>query len=199
MKEILQFDREFFRLINYTWHNDLFDGLMPLLRIPEFWAPFYLFLLFFILFNVKEKLGWLIFLGVLTVGLTDQVSSTLIKHNFYRIRPCAEEAIAAWRRVLSGCSINSSFTSSHAANHFGLAVFLYFTLKQYFGKYAYILFVWAFLVCYAQVYVGRHYPLDVICGGIVGAVIGVFTARLFKRMRSKTERKMLNEGSAENF
>ncbi|MEJ7611591.1 MAG: hypothetical protein WKF88_10480 [Ferruginibacter sp.] len=130
MKAIIQFDREFFRLINYTLHNDFFDWLMPLLRIPEFWGPLYIFLLLFILFNVKNNIGWLIFFGVLTVGLTDQVSSTLIKHNIHRIRPCAEEALSAWRRVLSGCSGNSSFTSSHAANHFGLAFFLYFTLKK---------------------------------------------------------------------
>ena len=185
MKEIIHFDREFFRLINSTLHNDLFDWLMPLLRIPTFWAPLYIFLLCFILFNVKHRTALLIFFAILTVALTDQVSSTLIKHNIYRLRPCADEALAAWRRVLSGCSTNSSFTSSHAANHFGLAVFLYATLRKHFGKYIYIFFIWAFLISYAQVYVGRHYPLDVICGGMVGALIGTFTGRLFNRFSQK--------------
>ncbi len=181
MKEIIQFDRAFFRLINYSLHNDFFDWLMPLLRIPTFWAPLYIFLLCFILFNVKHRTALLILFAIITVVLTDQVSSTLIKHNIYRLRPCADEALAAWRRVLSGCSANSSFTSSHAANHFGIAVFLYITLKKHFGKYIYIFFIWAFLISYAQVYVGRHYPLDVICGGLVGGLVGTFTGRLYNR------------------
>jgi undecaprenyl-diphosphatase len=181
LEQLLHFDRQFFRLINDRWHNSFFDWLMPLLRTPVFWSPLYIFLLFFLIFNYKKKAGWLILFAVITAALTDQVSSTLIKHNIHRLRPCAEEAIALWRRALVACGGNSSFTSSHAANHFGLAVFFYLTAKDLFGRYIYLFFVWAFLVCYAQVYVGVHYPFDVICGAIVGAIVAFIVAYIYKK------------------
>ena len=191
MNGILQFDRGFCRLINATWQNTFFDWLMPFLRIPAFWVPLYIFLLVFIILNVKKNAGLLILFTLITITLTDQVSSSLIKPFFHRLRPCADEAIAAWHRSLINCPINSSFTSSHAVNHFGLAMFFYFTLKEYLGKYASLFFVWAFAICYAQVYVGVHYPLDVICGGILGCMLGYFTAFLYKRILQYLRRKEL--------
>ena len=189
MKEqLLQFDRQLFRLINVTWHNAFFDWLMPLLRTPVFWAPLYIFLIFFLILNDKKNAGWLILFALITAVLTDQVSSTLIKHNIHRVRPCAEEAIALWRRALVACGGNSSFTSSHAANHFGLAVFFFLTTKDLFGKFIYLFFLWAFLVCYAQVYVGVHYPFDVICGGIVGMLLAYFTAYIYNKFILPSER-----------
>ena len=178
--QLLKLDTRLFKLVNADWHNQFFDWLMPWLRTPMFWSPLYIFILVFILTNVKKNRGLFILFTLLTVILTDQVSSTLIKGNIHRLRPCAEEAIAAWRRALVGCGGNSSFTSSHAANHFGLAFFLYKTLKEYCGRWIYLLFGWAFIVCYAQVYVGVHYPGDVIGGGIAGTLIGLFSAYLYK-------------------
>lgn len=181
LERLLHFDTQFFRLINDKWHNSFFDWLMPFMRTPSFWTPLYIFLLLFIAFNNKKNTGWLILFAVITAALTDQVSSTLIKHNIHRVRPCAEEAIALWRRVLVTCGGNSSFTSSHAANHFGLAVFLYLTVKDLFGKYIFLLFIWAALICYAQVYVGVHYPFDVICGAIVGSIVAYIVAYAYKK------------------
>jgi membrane-associated phospholipid phosphatase len=76
---------------------------------------------------------------------------------------------------------SSSFTSSHAANHFGIAVFCFFTLRQLWGKYVYLFLLWAASICFTQVYVGVHYPLDVFCGGILGSAIGTMTAYFFFR------------------
>jgi undecaprenyl-diphosphatase len=83
------------------------------------------------------------------------------------------------RFLLSYKPQSSSFTSSHATNHFALAAFFYFTLKKYFNKWGLLFFCWAFMICYAQVYVGVHYPFDVICGGIIGFSIGYGFARFF--------------------
>ena len=74
---------------------------------------------------------------------------------------------------------SSSFTSSHAANHFGLAVFFYCSLSKQVGKWAWLFIVWATAICYAQVYVGVHYPLDVVCGGVIGIVFGYLSAKTF--------------------
>lgn len=189
MKEIIAFDRSFFRLINSEWQNPFFDWLMPVVRIPAMWTPLYIFMLCMILGNVRKHSWLLILFAIITIVVTDQVSSTLIKHNIHRLRPCADEVIAAWRRAMIGCPINSSFTSSHAANHFAIATFFFLTLKQYFGKPMYLFFLWALLVSYAQVYVGVHYPFDVIAGGITGATLGCLTASIYKWTVRKLEER----------
>jgi undecaprenyl-diphosphatase len=76
---------------------------------------------------------------------------------------------------------SSSFTSSHAANHFGMAIFLYLTLKNDFGKWPLLFFLWAFSISFAQVYVGVHYPLDVTCGALIGILIGYLCGKSFNR------------------
>lgn len=81
---------------------------------------------------------------------------------------------------------SSSFTSSHAANHFAMAVFFYCTLSKHIGKWALLFFVWAAVIAYAQVYVGVHYPIDVACGGLIGIVFGYLSARLFNKFYGLT-------------
>jgi undecaprenyl-diphosphatase len=120
--------------------------------------------------------------AVVTGAFTDLVSSRLIKENVFRLRPCQDKSLADHIHVLvQYCPHSSSFTSSHAANHFGFAAFFYFTLKNYYGKWTALIFLWAFIICYAQVYVGVHYPIDVLCGALVGTVIGCLVSRLFNK------------------
>ncbi|GAC1418696.1 MAG: hypothetical protein NVS9B7_07970 [Flavisolibacter sp.] len=77
------------------------------------------------------------------------------------------------RFLVAYCPQSSSFTSSHAANHFGMAAFVSTALKPLIGPWIYLTYFWAFLIVYAQIYVGVHFPLDVIAGAIIGLVIGV--------------------------
>jgi undecaprenyl-diphosphatase len=76
---------------------------------------------------------------------------------------------------------SSSFTSSHAANHFAMATYLYSTLKEKQGKWPLVFFFWAFIISYAQVYVGVHYPIDVTCGALIGILIGYLSGKSFNR------------------
>jgi undecaprenyl-diphosphatase len=182
MEQFLKYDRQLFRLINYKWHNGFFDWLMPWLRNSNLWAPLYLFLLVLALVNYKKTVWWWILIGVATVSVTDLVSSRVIKEHIIRLRPCNEPAIADWVRVLVGYRPqSSSFISSHASNHFAMAMFFYVTLKKDFGKWPLVFFFWAFSICFAQVYVGVHYPLDVSCGALFGILIGYLSGKLFNR------------------
>ncbi len=182
MESLLNWDLELFRLINYKWHNSLFDTLMPLFRNPPFWYPLYFFLLIFIIINFKKSSGWWIVFAVSTVVITNFISSNIIKDHILRLRPCNDEAIADWVRVLVGYRPqSSSFTSSHAANHFGMGVFFYATFKKQFSTWPYLFLIWAALVSYAQVYVGVHYPIDVICGAAIGILIGNLSANIFNK------------------
>jgi membrane-associated phospholipid phosphatase len=182
MQSLLKWDLYFFKLINYDWSNSLFDYWMPLFRNAPFWNPLYFFLIAFAVVNFKKTGWWWVLFAAITASCTDLISSQLIKGNIIRVRPCNEFAISEWVRVLVAYRPqSSSFTSSHAANHFGLAFFLYLTLKDQFTHWPKLFFVWAGVIGYAQIYVGVHYPIDIIGGALVGCIIGYFTARIFNK------------------
>ncbi len=182
MEQLLTYDRRLFRLINYDWHNGFFDWLMPWLRNAEMWYPLYLFLALFVAINYKKNSGWWILFFVVTIAVANFVSSNLIKEHIIRLRPCNDPSLASWVRVLVGYRPqSSSFTSSHATNHFAMAMFLYLTLKGQLGKWPSLFFIWAFLISYAQVYVGVHFPLDVSSGAVIGILIGYLSGKSFSR------------------
>ncbi|MBK8953405.1 MAG: phosphatase PAP2 family protein [Chitinophagaceae bacterium] len=121
-------------------------------------------------------------MAAVTVALTNYISSDIIKELVWRPRPCRDAAIAHQVRfIVEYCPQSSSFTSSHAVNHFGMAAFIYLTGRNLFGKWLQLFFLWAFIVIYAQVYVGVHYPLDVLCGAVVGMLTGYLTASIFNK------------------
>jgi membrane-associated phospholipid phosphatase len=180
LQEILKWDRECFKVINNQWTNSFFDLLFPFIRNAYFWLPLYLFLLTLVVFNFRRN-GWLwVLFAILTAASSDLLSSSVIKEWIYRPRPCNDLNMVGYVRLLAAyCGMNSSFTSSHAVNHFAFAMFVFYTLRKYNLKWTWLLFPWALLVCYAQVYVGVHYPIDVIAGGILGVTIGFAWARFF--------------------
>jgi membrane-associated phospholipid phosphatase len=181
-EQLIRLDHWLFGVINQKWTNSFFDNIFPFLRQGEIWVPFYLFLLFFATMNFGRK-GWLwSFSLIMTVVISDLASSSLIKHLVFRYRPCANPDMENQVRVLVNyCPYNSSsFTSSHACNHFAMAFFIYLTLKQT-GSLWRIVFLWAFLISYSQVYVGVHYPIDVATGAILGSTIGYAMALFFQK------------------
>ncbi len=183
MQSLLNWDRATLRQINAVWHNPFLDWLMPLLRNADLWTPLYFFLVLFALVNYKKTGWWWFLMAAITVIASNIISSDIIKQNIHRLRPANDPALAGWLRRLPGIAFpqSSSFTSSHAANHFSMATFFYLTFKNEIGKWAPLFFVWAAAICYAQMYVGVHFPIDIICGGIIGALIGYGTAGFFNK------------------
>ncbi len=185
MHQLLESDRHLFKLINSEWHNAILDALLPLIRHQLYWAPFYLFMILFMVINYKKNGYWWVVFVICLAALTNVISSDLIKENIYRLRPCNDPTMAdGLRFLLSYRPQSSSFTSSHATNHFGMAAFMFYTLRNQIGKTAWIFFIWAGLISYAQIYVGVHYPLDVIFGGLVGFLFGYLSARSFNKIYS---------------
>ena len=176
---IQHWDATLFQFINGSLGNPVFDALLPWCRDRFFWAPVYLFLGAFTLLNYGRR-GWLIIFSlILAVGLTDFTSSTLIKKNVQRLRPCNDPEMFDKLESRVPCGGGYSFTSSHAANHFAVAVFLIGIFGGRLRGLRPVALGWAGLIAFSQVYVGVHYPGDVFCGALLGSGIGWGIAKLY--------------------
>lgn len=173
-------DQELFHIINSEWTNPFFDGVLPLLRDKMTWIPVYVFIVSFFLVNYRSKAYFIILFLIVSVGISDMVSSKFIKPTIERIRPCNDDDLIQ-KRVLVRCGSGYSFTSSHASNHFALSFFLIFLLYDHKKWIKFLLLFWAISVSYAQVYVGVHYPLDVISGGLLGFVIAAISFNFYRK------------------
>ncbi len=165
MDALLRFDIWLFYLINHAGANPVFDAVMPFLTdFSNFEIPAAIaWVLLMVLGGKKGRVTALIL--AVTLLLTDQLSSHVVKPLFHRGRPCAELTDV---RLLVGFKNTFSFTSTHAVNIFGSATVLSLAYKRLAPAFLGV----AFAVAYSRVYVGVHYPLDVICGGALGAGIG---------------------------
>ncbi|MBI1226813.1 MAG: phosphatase PAP2 family protein [Bacteroidetes bacterium] len=172
MTDLLHFDETLFHLVNSGCHNQFFDWLMPLLRDKYTWVPLYIFIGSFLLLNFRQKGLYICLAMVLTIGLADGASSHLLKKNVQRLRPCKVLEANKEMHLLVPCGSGFSFPSSHAANHFALATFMLLILGRVFRWIKIPLVLWASSVSFAQVYVGVHYPLDVIAGAMLGIFVG---------------------------
>lgn len=186
---LVQLDHKVWYYLNVSWRNEFLDTVIPFIRNQWTWSPLYLFLLSYTVGNFKWRgVGWcLSFLA--TFGMADQVSAKWLKHSFQRIRPCNDVTLADIVHIIVPCGGGYSFPSSHAANHFALGVFIAMTLQRYVKGIWWIALLWAGAVSYAQVYVGVHFPLDVFCGGIIGAIIGWATGMIFNNWISLQPRQ----------
>jgi len=168
---LLELDRTMFQWINGACGNALFDAVLPFMRERWFWAPFYLFILAFTWINYGRRARYIVLGMVLCVALADFTSSTLIKMSVQRLRPCKDPAMTEKVVMRVSCGGGYSFTSSHAANHFAVAVFLIGVFGGISRWVRPALLFWAGLIAFSQVYVGVHYPADVIVGALLGASI----------------------------
>lgn len=167
---LIELDQSLFYLLNSEWTNSFFDWLLPVWRNMYFWLPVYFFIILFAIFNYGSKGYWFIVFLIITVGTSDIVSSHIVKKTIKRVRPCNDTELAQVRTLIR-CGSGYSFTSSHATNHFALSYFLFATLGIGYKKWRGWLMAWAASVSYAQVYVGVHYPIDIISGMILGILI----------------------------
>lgn len=184
---LLSLDQHLFFSINHGLSNSFFDWIMPIMRNRYFWIPLYVFMAVFFVRNYRMTgLKLLVFLG-LTFAFADYGASSIVKPSIKRLRPCNDTAINSMVITRISCGPGYSMPSSHAANHFGIAFFLIFV---FYRKWKWILPValfWAFIIGFAQIYVGVHYPFDILMGAVLGAIVAYITATLFKVTLSKQE------------
>lgn len=180
--DLTDLDHQLFFKINNDWTNAFLNDVFPWWRDASTWIPLYFFLVLLVFLNFGWKAWpWLVSL-ILTVSVSDQLSSHLLKNWVGRIRPCRDPSLSGNVHLLiNRCPSSGSFPSSHATNHFALAFFLYLTLHKYIGKWAYLFFFWAASISYGQVYVGVHFPLDIVVGALLGSFLGYGFGTIFNR------------------
>ncbi|WP_179413591.1 phosphatase PAP2 family protein [Mucilaginibacter sp. E4BP6] len=185
LEQLLQFDRHLFHIINYGMTNPFFDWIMPWLRTPKFWIPLYVFIVGFCLWKYGKKGIIIIVLIACSAGLADFTSASIFKPLVHRLRPCRDPITSLTDVERVGCGTGFSFPSTHATDHFAMAIFmiLIFSLRWKWVWFWGIL--WAGSISFAQVYVGVHYPVDIFCGALYGFFVGWLFYILFKKIQPK--------------
>ena len=177
IENILALDEQLFLLINGSG-NETWDGFFLFLTNKLSWIPLYIFLVAWII-KENKKASYLILIGIgLLVLACDQGSVQLFKNVFERLRPC--HVLENVRLETDGCGGQFGFVSSHASNVFGIAIFIGKILNK---KAFAFLFLWAALVSYSRVYVGVHYPLDIIGGMIWGTTVALVLFNIYQKIK----------------
>lgn len=171
-------DQQLFLFLNS--HNSPFwDTVMYAISGRVIWAPLYLAILLYLVFTYKRKFLIIIPFIIIAVTLADQVSVQLFKDIFMRLRPCHEPSLTGMVHLVKGeCGGLYGFVSSHASNSFNVALLSLMFIKKRW--YTICIIIWASVIGYSRIYLGVHYPGDVICGAMVGAFIGWGVYKLYE-------------------
>lgn len=179
---LVHWDEQLFIFLN-SHHWSWFDPIVNQSTKTITWVPLFGFLIFKI-YKSDPQNSWWVFGGVaLTILLADQTTSGLMKPYFERLRPCHDPRWEGLIHNYGRCGGLYGFASSHAANTFGLTAFLNFKMKGKLKGFGW-LFLYAFFVSYTRIYLGVHYPLDLVVGALVGilaAWISWFLVVIVKR------------------
>ncbi len=184
LKSLVEADRYLFLLINKA-HDPVVDFVMFWATDKWVWIPFYIWLLYILIKNFGKKIFLLMVMIAIMITVSDQVS-VMIKEAVQRLRPCRDPYFTGIiHLVQQGCGGQYGFISSHASNTMALAIFIIGVLPEP-GKWLKVeVFAYVLLVCYSRIYLGAHFPGDVVGGWILGSIIGLLGVFIFRRFIAK--------------
>ncbi|MBN3518637.1 phosphatase PAP2 family protein [Algoriphagus lutimaris] len=173
IETLKKWDESLFIFLN-SIHWEWMDPIMFQISQTVTWLPFYAVLIYFI-YKADPKISWWVFGGVaLSILIADQTTSGFMKPFFERLRPCHDER---WEGIINNygrCGGLYGFASSHAANTFAIATFLNLKVGKNI-KHLKWLFLWAAIISYTRIYLGVHYPVDVLIGAFIGFLAGLIS------------------------
>lgn len=186
---LIGLDRNLFLLLNGL-HSPFWDSVMVFASGKLTWLPLYLLLVYLIYRRHGLSTVWWLLSIAVVVLLADQVSVHAFKNVFLRLRPCHDPELTGLIHQVGRCGGRFGFVSSHAANTFGVATFLSLVFSRRWATL--LLLLWATFVSYSRIYLGVHFPADVLVGGVLGAAIGtavwVVASPIITRWNGKRQR-----------
>lgn len=184
IEHLVQLDRHLFYFINHDMANPFFDWLMPILRNAKSWIPLYIIIIAFCLWKYKKQGLIIIALIALSAGVADFTSARLFKQEVQRLRPCNDPTLSKTVILrINNCGTGYSFPSTHATDHFAMAIFISLVFYRSWRWIWLWAILWAGSICFAQVYVGVHFPIDVFVGALYGFLVGWLISLLFKKLQ----------------
>ena len=180
MGTLSNIDNQFFLFLN-SLHSDGLDKVMVLVTDMWVWLPLYLLLIYWTVKQYGKRCWWVFLAMGLVVLCSDQLASHVCKPLFHRLRPCYNADFQDLIHLPKGMAGGKyGFVSSHASNTFAIATFLTPALRKYRPWTAIVLFLWAVISSYSRIYIGFHYPGDIVCGAILGILIGLILWKVFQ-------------------
>lgn len=186
MEELISLDHQLFIYLN-NLGNSSWDGFWNFITNKWSSIPLYAFLVYLLFrsFGWKTMVSTLVLIAVM-ITITDQLAN-VFKDGFQRLRPCREEGVMEYTRFVAvRCGVYGYF-SAHAASSTALVVFLGSLFRSRYPIVVAGLVVWGLMVSYSRIYVGVHYPSDVITGMLIGSLIGYL---LYRVQRLRLEHKI---------
>ena len=182
LEKIIDLDKSLFVFLN-NLGSEPFDAIWLLITKQFNWIPFFI-LLAYILYkkvNQKQFLYALVFIALM-ITFSDQTIN-LIKNTVQRLRPCNDEELTGLIRIVRD-SETFSYFSGHAANSMAAMMFLFLIFRQHY-KYSYLIFLYPLIFAYSRIYLGLHFPLDIISGYVFGSLVGVLFYTIYRKVANK--------------
>ncbi len=182
IEAIIDWDKALFLFLN-GMHSGFWDAVMAAVSNKYNWIPLYLLFIYWIIRFYGRDSVWIILSLIVLVAVSDLISVHAFKNVFMRLRPCHDPELAGLVHTVNGkCGGQYGFYSGHATNHFAVAVFLAFIFRGRIRYFTPLILVWAALIGYSRIYLGVHFPLDVLAGAAAGSLLAygtVLVLRLF--------------------
>lgn len=187
-ESLIELDKQLL-LFGNSFHTPFWDNFISIFSGKLIWIPTALVLLYVIIRTEKRDSWWVLLFLVLTIVLADQISSGIIKPLVARWRPTHEPTLQGMVQLVHGYTGGRyGFVSSHAANSFAVALFTSLLFRR--RLYTWTIFLWATVNVYTRIYLGVHYPLDILGGAIVGLACGWLSFYVMQRIKPQLQRRM---------
>jgi len=184
LEKLIELDKELLLFLN-NLGSDQWDGFWLIITKQFYWSAFFVALFYLLIKKIGWKqFGFIVLFLALLILVTDQFTN-FVKYSFERLRPCNDPTLEGLLRIKEGWSRKSfSFFSGHASNSMATTTFFYLISRKYY-RYSFMMFIFPLVFAYSRIYLGLHFPSDILSGYIFGLFTGTLFYRIYKITQAK--------------